>query len=307
MSFNAQIRQDNEEWLAQLENPGMAKHAEDTATAFIRTRAREDGAWRQIQAMETVTNADLDRQVDTDSPSIVIDKEPESPAAVSVPFGKLPIGFYIQGPRCRATFRRLLSTRFLKDVEELRDWEMDIRQVLSDNSVKDVMAEEDRAWFTAVNTALLGPDVVIPYAGIAQWQTIFGGITIDTLQEALSIMPRTPSHVETSRIVTNNVTIRQVMKLNYSEAGEIAVNFLRNGWAETRLLDKDWLITNKRHLVPDNSMYMFGDNRFIGKSYSLTELTMFVKREGYLLEFFCYETIGGVIGHTGALARADFA
>ncbi len=52
---------------------------------------------------------------------------------------------------------------------------------------------------------------------------------------------------------------------------------------------------------------MFADPRFIGKSFILEDTTMHVKREAYMIEFFCYETIGGSIGHTGGLSRVDFA
>jgi len=67
------------------------------------------------------------------------------------------------------------------------------------------------------------------------------------------------------------------------------------------------IITIKRDLVPDDSVFFFGDPRFIGKSYLLEDTTMHVKREAYMIEFFSYETLGGSIGHTGGLARADFA
>jgi hypothetical protein len=67
-----------------------------------------------------------------------------------------------------------------------------------------------------------------------------------------------------------------------------------------------WIITIKRDLIPDDTIYMFADPKFIGKSFTLEDTTMYIKREAYLLEFFAYETAGGTIGHTGGLARADF-
>ena len=54
-------------------------------------------------------------------------------------------------------------------------------------------------------------------------------------------------------------------------------------------------------------MYHFADPKFIGKSYVLEDTTMYIRREAYMIEFFAYETLGGTIGHSSGLARADFS
>jgi len=298
----------NDALFEQLETPGLEKHALDAVNEFTRTTVREEGIYRRIMPPVQVTNSDLTRQTDTDKPVIVVDKEPGSPAAITIPFATLPINVYIRGPRYAVTFDRIATPRFVKDIDELRTWQMDIRQVLSDNAIKDMLAEEDSKFLTAVNTALVGANQVVPLSGVIQWETIFGGITRDTVQEALKVMPKTPSSLEAATVLVNNVTIREVLKWGYDEAGgDLSGDMLRNGWAEAEIMNIKWNITIKRSLVPDDSMYFFADPRFIGKSYLLEDTTMHVKREAYMLEFFAYETIGGAIGHTGGLSRVDFA
>jgi hypothetical protein len=68
-----------------------------------------------------------------------------------------------------------------------------------------------------------------------------------------------------------------------------------------------WIITIKRDLIPDDSITMFSDPKFLGKNYVFEDVTMFVKREGPMIEFFMYQTAGGSFGHSGGVARADFA
>ena len=309
MSTPSSVQVLNEEIFSQLETPGLEKNALDAVNEFTRTRVREDGFYRKIIPPVQITNDDLDRQVDTDKPVVVVDKEPGSPAAISIPFATLPINVYIRGPRYRVMFDRIVTPRFIKDIDELRTWQMDIRQVLSDNAIKDMLAEEDSKFLTAVNTALVGANQIVPASGVIQWETIFGGISRDTVQEALKIMPKTPSHLEVSTVLVNNVTIREILKWGYDEAGgDLSGSMLKNGWAEIDgLMGVKWTVTIKRDLVPDDTFYMFGDPRFIGKSYLLEDTTMHIKREAFMIEFFAYETIGGSIGHTGGLARADFA
>jgi hypothetical protein len=308
MSSPSSVQVLNEELFAQLETPGMEKNALDAVNEFTRVRVREDGFYRKIIPPVQVSNDDLDRQVDTDKPVVVVDKEPGSPAAISIPFATLPINAYIRGPRYRVMFDRIVTPRFVKDIDELRTWQMDIRQVLSDNAIKDMLAEEDSKFLTAVDTALVGANQVVPTSGVIQYETIFGGISRDTVQEALKIMPKTPSHLEVNTVLINNVTIREILKWGYDEAGgDLSGDFLKSGWSEIDLMGVKWVVTIKRNLVGDDTMYFFGDPRFIGKSYLLEDTTMHIKREAFMIEFFAYETIGGSIGHTGGLARADFA
>jgi hypothetical protein len=307
MPTKAEISALNEALFEQLDTPGMQKQAIDAVNDFTRTKMREDGFYRKIMPPLKIENDDLDRQVDTDKPCKVIDKEPDSPAAVSVPFATLPINFYIRGPRYRVTFNRILSPRATKDVEELRTYVLDIRQVLSDNMIKDMLAEEDSKFISAFNAVLLGADQVVPLSGVVQWETIDGGITRETWADALKIMPRTPSHFETETGLINNVTVKELLKWGRDEmGGDFSQDIVKNGWAETRFMNIDLIITIKRDLVPDDSLFMFSSPKVMGKSFELESTTMFVRREAFMIEYFAYQTMGGSFGHTNGLARADF-
>jgi hypothetical protein len=121
-------------------------------------------------------------------------------------------------------------------------------------------------------------------------------------------MPSTPFHLETHTVLINNVTIREILKWGRDEVGgDFSQDLLKNGWSEQEFMNARWIITIKRDLVPDNTIFMFADPKFIGKSFMLEDTTMYIKREAYMLEFFAYETLGGSIGHTGGLARVDFS
>ena len=308
MATQEETRLLNETIFEQLSTPGMEKQAIDAINDFTRTKMREDGFYRRIMPPLQISNDELDRQVDTDKPVKVVDKEPDSPAAITIPFATLPLNTYIRGPRYRVMFDRIVTPRFVKDVDELRTWVMDIRQVLSDNAIKDMLAEEDSKFITAVNATMIGPDVPVPYNdGQVQWETIAGGITRETLLDSFKIMPKGPSHLEVHTVLINNVTIKEVMKFGRDEmGGDFSQDIMRNGWAESQFMGARWIISIKRDLVPDDSIFMFADPKFIGKSYLHEDTTMYVKKEAYMMEFFAYQTAGGSIGHSGGLARADF-
>lgn len=285
----------------------LEKQAVDAVNDFTRTKMREDGFYRRIMPPIPLSNDDLDRQVDTDKPVKIVDKEPDSPAAISIPFATLPTNLYIRGDRYRVTFDRIVTPKFTKDVDELRTWHMDIRQILSDNAIKDMLAEEDGKFISAVNTALVGSETTVPTSGVIQYKELSGGVTRSNLWDSFKIMPGTPSNLEVHSVLLNNITIKEVAKLNRNDmGGDLSEEIMRNGWTYSEFMGVQWIITIKKGLVPTGTMYHFADPKFIGKSYLIEDTTMYIRREAYFIEFFAYETLGGTIGHTSGLARVDF-
>ena len=290
------------------DNPQIVKNAEDAVNSFIRMKMREDGFWRKILPPVPVSNDDLDRQVDTDKPVIVLDKEPNSPAAASIPYATQPFARYIRAPRFRVMFDRIVTPKFMKDVGELRTYDMDIRQILSDNSIKDMLAEEDGKAIATVNTLLGAVGSTVSETGTIQFKNITGGITRDSVNDALKILPSTPSHLETATVLVNNITIKDVQKWGYDEiGGELSEEILRNGFAERNLLNCRWIVTIKTRLVVENDMYFFAEPKFLGKFFVLEDTTMHIKREAYMLEFFAYESVGSAIANVAAIARVTYS
>jgi hypothetical protein len=309
MAYDNETKLTNETFLSYLETPGMEKRALDAVVDYTRYRMREEGFYRRILPPVQVSNDDLDQQVDTDKPVKIIEREPDSPAAISIPFNTLPMNLYVRGQKYRVTFDRIVTPRFTKDVDELRTYRMDIRQILSDNAIKDMLAEEDRKFIAACNAALGGAaDTTVTQSGLVQWETIYGGITRDTLQDSFKILPRTISRLEVGTCLVNNLTIRELMKFGREEmGGDFSQDVFKNGWSEQNFMNARWIISIKQDLVPTDSVFMFADPKFLGKSFILEDTTLYVDRKAYMLEFFAYETLGGAIGNTNAVARVDFA
>ena len=298
----------NETLFEQLSTPGMEKTAVDAINDFTRTKMREDGFLRRILPPLQISNDELDRQVDTDKPVKVVDKEPDSPASISVPFATLPQNVYIRGPRYRVHFHRIVSPRFTKDVDELRTYSMDIRQVLSDNAIKDMLAEEDGKFIAAVDSCVGAAGSSPATSGTIQHQALGATINRSTIAEMMKILPRTPSRLETQTVLVNNLLVKELLKLDRAAiGGDLSQDLLLNGWAEGTISGAKLVVTIKQDLVGDNDAYLFADPKFIGKFFMIEDTTMYVKREAYMLEFFAYETIGATIGNTSGVGRAVFA
>lgn len=308
MATYAYERIANETLLEMITGDGaMVKRAKDAIDSFTRLRVREDGVHRRVQTYVQLGNDDLDRDL-TDKPVKYVDKEPDGPPAVMVAFANLPLNVYIKGPRYRVLFGRIQSPRFTKDVDELRTWYMDIRQVLSDNMIKDMLAEEDSKFFDACKVAMGGAaDATSPLVGgSVTWKTISGGLTRDGVRDAFKVLPSTFAHLEVNTVVINNVSIQELMKWGRDEmGGDFSQDVMMDGWSKKKFMNADWILTIKRDLVPDDSLYHFAHEKFLGKAYALEDTTMVIDRYGPMLEFWAYESIGSAIANSAAVGRTD--
>lgn len=274
---------------------------------YTRLKVREKGFARKILPAIPLTNDDLDKQMNTDANVKVFEMEPDSPGAMSVPYGGLPMNRYIRAGRYPVHFARLQTPRWVKDVSELRSLDMDVRQVVSDNSIDDMLAEEDGGLLSAANSVMLGANAIVPETGVAHWQEIAGGITRATVNDALKIMPRSSRKFECETVLVNTIFVKEVQKWTRDEVGgDLSEEILRDGWAERNLLGRKWLTTIKRELVGDGTMYMFAEPKSLGKFCVLEDVTMYLDRKAFMIEFFAYSEVGAAIANVGGVARADF-
>jgi hypothetical protein len=133
-----------------------------------------------------------------------------------------------------------------------------------------------------------------------------GGVARDTVCDMLKVMPSTPSNLEVKTILINNLTVKELMKWGRTEmGGDMSQDVMKNGWTMQEFAGVNWIITIKKTVIDTNAFYMFADPKFVGKHYTLEDVTMYIRREAFMLEFFAYETNGATFGHTSGLARVD--
>ncbi len=285
----------------------LVKEAENAITDYTRKRVREDGFTRRILPSVPVSNSDLDRQLSTSKPVMIIDMEAESPAAVTVPFEEAPNQVYMRADRYAVHFNRIRTPMFTSDVSTLRTWRMDIRQVISDNAIRDIAACEDSNFIRACNTLLCGAGLTVPTSGTVQWMEFSGGLSRNNIVESKTILPSTPESLDARTILSNNITSTRLAKFGFDEmGGDHSQDMMINGWTKETLMGSDLIITIKKTLVPSNTFFFFADPKFMGKFFELEATTMYVERKAYFIKFFAYEEVGATIANTSAVGRADF-
>jgi hypothetical protein len=288
---------------------GLHKIAATGLDDYLRTEVREDGWADKLVTFHPVQNSDLDRQVDTEQPVKVFDKQANSPAALSVPFGTSPPTFYLRGKRFRVTAERIITEKAVKDVDELRTYTLDLRQQVSDNLVRDMSAERDSKLVAAANIMMGGAaGATSPFWNGVQWKEYNGGMTRTNLAESTKLQKLAPSNTIAEKALLNHVTATEILKWKHNEAGgEFSQDILKNGWAVIKgLFNMDWYITIKRGIIPDDSVYYWVGEQFLGKAIQIEPPTMYVRVEAWNVEFFSYCCDGMSYGMPYVVTRADF-
>jgi hypothetical protein len=289
---------------------GQIKEAADMVTDFTRIRIRESSFFEKIMPAVKIGDDELTPQLNTDKNVKLVEREPNSPAAITIPLGQQPIQYYFRGDRYPVYFDRIVTPKFTKDMSELRTYGMDIRQVISDNAILDMDFEFDRKMLAACQSIVGSEGSTVPETGIIQNKKIVdaNGITRSSLFEMKKILKRTFAHLEAVTILCNNITIEDVAKFGRDTAGgDLSESMFVDGFQQKKLLGVNWVITNKHELVGESEFWLFASPEFLGKSYVLEDTTMYVDKKAFNLEFYAYCERGATIGNPAAVARVRIA
>jgi len=290
-----------------LVNAGQIKEAQDMVTDFTRIRIRESSVFEKVMPSTKLADSELTPQLGTDKNVKLVEREPASPAAITIPLGTQPIQYYFRGDRYPVFFDRIVTPKFTKDTSELRTYGMDIRQVISDNAILDMDFEFDRKMLAACQSIVGAEGSTVPETGIVQNRNIVDplGITRNSLFELRKILPSTFAHLEGVTILVNNITIHDIAKFGRDEAGgDLSETMLVEGFQQKRLLGQNWCVTNKTELVENDTFWIFASPEFMGKSFVLEDVTMYLDKKAFNLEFFVYTERGATIGNPASVAKA---
>jgi hypothetical protein len=313
----ADIKVFNDTFVDMLEG-GQEKKAAQSALTFTRNKLRENSFAEKILTPIDIANDELDKSENPELHVKWCDREPDQPAAVTVPLGNVPDGYQFSGTRYPVYFSRLMSPVFQKDIDKLRGYDYDIRQILLENSTKDLATEIDSKLLEKVNSVLGVANTANAFTnlGLPSYITLSGGINRANLVEAVKAFqrlrvpfgPTQPDGGSSKGIMLmNNVTGADLLKLERSEiGGDLAEKHFTSGVPTPEILGIKTIYTIKRELVPDGTVYFFSSEEFLGKYFRLQPLTVFMETKAFFLQFFQYMNVGMSIGNPKGCFKVDF-
>lgn len=285
----------NANFLDKIEN-GMIKEAQAAMSGFVRQKLREEGFARKVLTPQYLTSADLDRGLD-DQPQVIVEKEPDSVAAY-MPLSGTGDVRYFKGERYAVTFSKIESPTFTKSKYELATYRTDIRQILQDNSIKDIQEQEDTAFINglrAIQKEVRG----------SEYLNMAGDRITDRVMSLVQTL--VADQQKPGSILMSHLLYLQMLREPATQLGDsIASRAFDTGSMDAFYGFK--IITSiKNNLLSaeveegkagkGDLVIAFADQQYLGQFYSLQEPTVFLKAEADMLEFRTYESVGIGIGN----------
>ncbi len=284
---------------------GLVKEAGAAMSAFVRQKLRETGFTRKILTPQMITASDLDRGLD-DQPRVIIEKEPDSTAATMSLSGQ-PTVRYFKGARYEVPFYKIQSERFTKSKFELATYRTDIRNILQENSVKDVQKQEDENFFAGLKA------IQENVRGQAILSTTGDRVT-DRVMSLIQTLVK--DHQKPGKILMSHALYLQMLREPATQLGDaVAAKHFNTGSMDS-FYGFEIITTIKGDILSSvegqnlgDVVAVFAPEEYLGQFYSLQEPTVFLKAEADMIEFQIYESIGIGIGNAKGfvLGKVDLA
>lgn len=300
------IKQSNANFVRKIyQSPELLKEALDGSTYFIRDKVRELGFARKLVEPQFVTSADLDRTVDNDQPTIILEKDMEG-KAYTLPFRGKGESKYWEGEKFAITFQKLESDRFNKSKFEMMNSKTDYKTLLQKRIVEEMFRTEDETMVTAFNTIIADAETAKPGT---QYMEVTGGLSktnIKILMQMLTKLRMMPPKGGPKPKILMNMTLKmELVELGMLEIGDSSVG---KYWNEgtvgvANLFGVPVVDTIKDELVPDDEMFIIAPQDYFGRFFILQDHTMVIKTEADMIEFWSYGSFGMGFANTKGVAK----
>jgi len=277
---------------------GFVKEAAISATSYVRKELKEESFLAdKIMTEQTITADQLDKDEDLDQLKKIVEIEPES-SATWVTFKGMPDSRYLKQGAGVIYFGTIVTDKVVKNIFELKTRDNDVRKIISDNHVKDILAQQDGQFINKCED-------IVTVAGPSQNKTFSGGLTKVNFVEATKVLPSLK--LQNGCCLMNESTSKEILKWDTQDIGfEPTTEHYHKGLTEGTLMGMKYLTTIKNEIVPDNVVWFFAPEDFMGKFFTLQDATVFVKSEGLFIEFYAYKCLGIGIINTKTVVKCTF-
>ena len=288
---------------------GFVKKASLVTSKATRTQIREEGFQRAILPFDSITNDDLDYFGDSELPGVWFELEPDSPPARTVPYDSTPNTFAYRAEKYVVLISVVTTEEATTNVNQLRTYKTDIRQIVNDNMLRDIHTQEDTSFIVTVDR-VIGSQVALSTAPGVEVQNVSmgGGVSRTNIKRALSFLQE--RQLPTGVFLVNQRTANEFLGWQREETGgDLAQDFLLKGLKaleKFEIMGVPYISTIKNDLVLNGAMYQFTTKDFLGNALMLEDITVTIKKEYEIIRMRAQEQIGFTFGNTRGLQKLQF-
>lgn len=290
---------------------GIVKKASVATEKATRTQIREEGFQRAILPFEDITNADLDYSGDSELSGVWFELEPDSPAARSIPYDASPNTAFYRAEKYVVFLSIITSEELTKNINELRTYKTDVRQIVNDNVLRDMHTAEDAAFHAEIDR-LVGPTPLLinngGYTRESQNVQMGQAITRMSYKRAKSFLPdrRIPNGVW----LMNQRTAQEFIGWKRDEmGGDKAQDLILDGLSSLesfKMIGVPHIATIKNDMILNGYVYQFAPKDFMGHALRLQDIEVTIKKEYDIVRMRAQEQVGLSIGNTRSVQKVYF-
>ena len=292
--------------LCKMITGGMEKEAQELMTNATRLYVREGGIVRRWLPPEEPPK--IERRPDREGIVTYVDLETKSSGAMSIPFDGRPAQEYVHASWYPIDYTRLTSKTYAVDEMRLKAYDYNLMGLMQYHMVKDVYEYEDTVVFSAIDNFVGAAGSTVPSTGGIQHQSFSGGVTRENFNDALKLMNDLPSRLDPAVAVVSQQFLKEIQKWDRSEfGGDISGQIAVDGFGNTRkLFGVDIVASIKSNIIPNNVAYFFSTPDYIGKFFTLQDVTVYTQKKDWMYYFkvACVEGVG--FGQLAGICKATF-
>lgn len=290
---------------------GHVKKASLTTSKATRTQIREEGFQRAILSFDMITNEDLNYFGDSELPGVWFELEPDSPPARTIPYNATPNTFAYRAEKYVVLISVVTTEEATKNINQLRTYKTDIRQIVNDNMLRDIHTQEDTSFLITVDR-LVGDQISVSSGNLTkESQNVDLGAAFgrDSLKRAQSFL--TDRRLPIGVFLVNQRTANELLGLKRDElGGDLAQDIFKKGLTALdsfEVFGSPYIATIKNDLVFNGIMYQFTTKDFLGNALMLEDITVTIKKEYDIIRMRAQEQIGFTIGNTRGVQKLKFS
>lgn len=305
------FRRSNQRFLDSLNGGNMEKLASVSSELTLKKMREDSFASAILPFHDCNDNTLFDRMVNREDLFIILDMESDQFGAKTLSFNNTADQRDFRGDQYVLTFVKHSTPFFTKNVDYLRTYRYDIRQMVIDRAALDLGRQRDVMLINGVNE-IVGTPGSTTDDGLQQNICYQGALTKEKHAYLPSLLDdrRIPVGVHlcnkrtASQILTWDPEVIERSKDGITE--KITFEGL-GAFDKLRIHGVDYVVTIKNDLVPNGVIYQFGTPDFLGKAGVLEQPTMYVEKKEDILTWHAVEKVGMAIGNTAAVNKITFA
>ncbi len=289
---------------------GVVKKASVATEKATRTQIREEGFQRAILPFEDITNADLDYAGDSELSGVWFELEPDSPAARSIPYDDTPNTAFYRAEKYVVFLSIITSEELTKNINELRTYKTDVRQIVQDNVLRDMHTAEDVAFLSEIDRLVGASQINLSTNPSREIQNIAMGqaITRKSYKRAKSFLPdrKIPNGVW----LMNQRTAQEFIGWDRNEmGGDKAQELVLNGLTALesfKMVGVPHIASIKNELLFNGYVYQFAPQDFMGHALRLQDIEVTIEKKYDIVRMRAQEQVGFTLGNTRSFQKVFF-